>query len=165
MSWNFRIAERGFGPYRLLAIFRWVMVLIFVAFGLQKFTPQSAHGIVQYISNSPIVGWLSIFGVRGEANLLGGIELTTAALLAIGAFSPFVSALGSLIGAGTFLVTCSFFFTTPGVVRWTLSLDPIAWNLTGEFLFKDVVLLSVCAVLFMASVSRTPGKPRRPGSR
>jgi hypothetical protein len=52
------------------------MVLIFVAFGIQKFTPQSAHGIVLYISNSPFVSWLSIFGVRGEAYFLGVIELS-----------------------------------------------------------------------------------------
>ena len=27
----------------------------------------------------------------------------------------------------------------------------MAWNLTGEFLFKDIVLLCVCVVLFLAS--------------
>jgi uncharacterized membrane protein YkgB len=151
---NLQIAERGDGSYRLLAILRWVMVVIFVAFGIQKFTPQSAHGIVQYISNSPFVGWLTVFGVRGEADLLGVVELSTAALLVAGAFSPFLSALGALLGMGTFLITWSFFFTTPGVVKWSLSTDPIAWNLTGEFLFKDVVLLCVCAVLFLASLRR-----------
>jgi len=30
----------------------WVMVLIFVSFGIQKFTPQAADGIALYISNS-----------------------------------------------------------------------------------------------------------------
>jgi len=152
---RFQIAERGVGSYRLLMILRWVMVLIFLAFGIQKFTPQSAHGIVQYISNSPFVGWLSIFGVRGEANLLGAVELTTAVLLAIGAFNPLLSVLGSLMGAATFVITFSFFFTTPGVVKWSLSTDPIAWNLMGEFLFKDVVLLCVCIVLLLASLSGT----------
>jgi uncharacterized membrane protein YkgB len=39
-----------------------VMVLIFISFGIQKFTPESAHGIALYISNSPFVSWLSIFG-------------------------------------------------------------------------------------------------------
>ncbi len=29
------------------------------------------------------------------------------------------------------------------------------WNLTGEFIFKDVVLLCVCAVLFLASLPRS----------
>ena len=150
----FKIAECGAGSYRMLAILRWVMVLTFLAFGIQKFTPQSANGIVVYISNSPFVWWLSILGVRGEADLLGVVELCTALLLAAGAFSPFISALGSLMGVATFLITWSFFFTTPGVVHWSISTDPIAWNLMGEFLFKDVVLLSVCVVLFLASLSR-----------
>lgn len=153
MTGRFRVAERGDGSYRMLAVLRWVMVLIFLAFGVQKFTPQSAHGIVQYISHSPFVGWLSVFGVRGEAYVLGVVELGIAALLAAGAFSPLLSALGAAMGVATFLVTWSFFFTTPGVVRWSLSPDPIAWNLTGEFLFKDVVLLSVCVVLLLASLA------------
>ena len=154
MQDNFYIAETGAGSYRMLSILRWVMVVIFVAFGMQKFTPQSAHGIELYISNSPFVSWLSIFGVRGEADLLGIVELTTAALLAAGAFNPIASAIGALMGIGTFCLTWSFFFSTPGVVKWSLSTDPMAWNLTGEFLFKDIVLLSVCVVLFLASLPR-----------
>jgi uncharacterized membrane protein YkgB len=152
---SFNIAENGAGSYSLLAILRWVMILIFVSFGMQKFTPQSAQGIVQYISNSPFVFWLSIFGVRGEAYFLGIVEFAIAALLAAGAFSPMLSAVGSLMGVATFAVTWSFFFTTPGVVRWSLSTDPMAWNLTGEFLFKDIVLLCVCVVLFLASLPQS----------
>ncbi|MCC8956174.1 DUF417 family protein [Bradyrhizobium sp. Pear77] len=128
------------------------MVVIFISFGMQKFTPQSAQGIAQFISNSPFVSWLSVLGVRGEAYFLGVTELTIAALLVAGAFNPLLSALGSLMGIVTFAVTWSFFFTTPGVVKWSLSTDPMAWNLTGEFLFKDIVLLCVCSVLFLASL-------------
>ena len=164
MQEKFYVAETGGGSYRMLSILRWVMVLIFVAFGMQKFTPQSAHGIELYISNSPFVSWLSIFGVRGEADLLGVIELTTAALLAAGAFNPIASAFGALMGIGTFCITWSFFFSTPGVVKWSFSTDPIAWNLTGEFLFKGVVLLCVCVVLFLASLPREFVPLRLPGS-
>jgi uncharacterized membrane protein YkgB len=155
MKASFNVAENGDGSYRLLAILRWVMVVIFVSFGTQKFTLQSAQGIVQFISNSPFVSWLSLFGLRGEAYFLGVTEFAIAVLLAAGAFSPILSAFGSLMGVVTFAVTWSFFFTTPGVVKWSLSTDPIAWNLTGEFLFKDVVLLCVCAVLFLASLPRS----------
>ena len=154
MLYGFRIAEKGAGSYQMLAILRWVMVLIFLAFGIQKFTSQSAHGIALYIANSPLVSWLQVFGIRGEADILGAIELTIATLLAVGAFSPIVSAIGSLMGAGTFVITWSFFFSTPGVVKWSLSTDPIAWNLTGEFLFKDIVLLCVCLVLLLASIQK-----------
>jgi uncharacterized membrane protein YkgB len=152
---SFNIAEKGTGSYRPLAILRWVMVVIFLAFGIQKFTPQSAHGIELYISNSPFVSWLSVFGVRGEAYLLGVIELSIAVLLAAGAVSPILSAVGSLMGAMTFAITWSFFFTTPNVVQWSFSTDPIAWNLAGEFLFKDIVLFCVCVVLFLASLPRS----------
>jgi uncharacterized membrane protein YkgB len=151
---GFNIAEKGNGSYRMLSILRWVMVLIFISFGIQKFTPQSAQGIALYISNSPLVSWLQIFGIRGEAYLLGTIELATASLLALGAFVPILSALGSLMGIVTFAITWSFFFSTPGVVKWSLSTDPIAWNLAGEFLYKDIVLLCVCVVLFLASLPK-----------
>jgi uncharacterized membrane protein YkgB len=152
---SFNIAEKGAGSYDVLGILRWVMVIIFVAFGIQKFTPQSAQGIALYISNSPFVSWLSLLGIRGEANLLGIVELSIAALLVAGAFNPFLSAFGSLLGAGTFAITWSFFFTTPNVVKWSFSTDPIAWNLTGEFLFKDIALFCVCVVLFLASLPRS----------
>jgi uncharacterized membrane protein YkgB len=151
---DFNVSEKGNGSYWLLGILRWVMILIFISFGIQKFTLNSAQGITLYISHSPFVSWLSIFGIRGEAYLLGLIELTTAALLFAGAFIPVLSALGSLMGIGTFVITWSFFFSTPGVVKWSLSADPIAWNLTGEFLFKDIVLLCVCIVLFLASLPK-----------
>jgi len=160
MKISFNVAENGAGSYRLLALLRWVMVVVFVSFGIQKFTPQSAQGIVQFISNSPFISWLSVFGVRGEAYVLGIAELGIAALLAAGAFSPTLSAAGSLMGVLTFAVTWSFFFTTPGVVNWSLSADPIAWNLTGEFLFKDIVLLCVCAVLFVASLPQSVARSR-----
>ena len=67
MKAPFNIAESGGGSYRPLAILRWVMVVIFVSFGMQKFTLQSAQGIAQFISNSPFISWLSVFGLRGEA--------------------------------------------------------------------------------------------------
>jgi uncharacterized membrane protein YkgB len=149
---EFNVAEVGGGSYRPLAILRWVMVIIFVSFGMQKFTPQSAQGIAQFISNSPFVSWLSIFGLRGEAYVLGVTEFVIAALLVAGAFSPILSALGSFMGVVTFAVTWSFFFTTPGVVTWSISTDPMAWDLAGEFLFKDIVLLCVCVVLLLTSL-------------
>ncbi|TAI67391.1 DUF417 family protein [Bradyrhizobium sp. Leo170] len=155
MKTPFNVAEKGDGSYRPLAILRWVMVVIFVSFGMQKFTLQSAQGIVQFISNSPFISWLSVFGLRGEAYFLGVAELGIAVLLAAGAFSPILSAIGSLLGVITFAITWSFFFTTPGVVVWSWSSDPMAWNLTGEFIFKDIVLLCVCLVLFLASLPRS----------
>jgi uncharacterized membrane protein YkgB len=152
--------KNGGGSYRLMTIVRWVMVVVFVSFGMQKFTLQSAQGIVQCISNSPFISWLSVFGLRGEAYVLGVAQFAIAALLVAGVFSPILSAVGSLMGVVTFAITWSFFFTTPGVVKWSFSTDPIAWNLAGEFLFKDIVLLCVCVVLFLASLPQSVVRSR-----
>src|SRR6202012_2180958 len=112
-------------------------------------------------SNSPFISWLSVFGLRGEAYVLGVTEFGIATLLAAGAFSPVLSAIGALMGVITFAITWSFFFTTPGVVTWSLSTDPMAWNLTGEFIFKDIVLLCVCLVLLLASLPESLVKLRK----
>src|SRR5262245_36970625 len=133
----FNIAETGGGSYRLLAIIRWVMVVTFVSFGIQKFTLQAAEGLVQYISNRPFGSLLQVFRVRGEAYVLGVSKLGIAILLAAGAFNPTLSAVGSLMGVITFTITWSFFFSTPGVVKWSWSSDPIAWNLTGVKISKS----------------------------
>jgi uncharacterized membrane protein YkgB len=108
------------------------MVVIFVSFGIQKFTLQSVQGIVQFISNSPFISWLSVFGLRGEAYFFGVAELLIAALLAAGAFSPILSAAGSLMGVATFAI----------------------------FKDKDIVLLGACAVLFLASLPRSAIRSR-----
>src|SRR3977135_2822072 len=102
MKASFNVAENGGGSYRLLAILRWVMVVLFVWFGMQKFTLQSAQGIVQFISNSPFISWLSLFGFRGEAYFLGVVEFAIAALLAAGALSPLFSNGGSAVGLCAF---------------------------------------------------------------
>jgi uncharacterized membrane protein YkgB len=102
-----------------------------------------------------------VFGLRGEAYILGVSELVIAALLIAGAFSPLLSAIGALMGTVTFAITWSFFFTTPGVVKWSWSTDPIAWNLTGEFIYKDIVLFCVCLVLLLASLPQSVIKSRK----
>ena len=150
---DFNVSEKGHGSYWLLGILRWVMVLIFISFGIQKFTPQAAQGIAFYISNSPFVSWLSIFGIRGDLSARH-YRVDDSSHSRYRRIYPILSALGSLMGIGTFAITWSFFFSTPGVVKWSISTDPIAWNLTGEFLFKDVVLLCVCIVLFLASLPK-----------
>src|SRR6201995_5998662 len=100
MKPSFNVAENGAGSYGILGILRWVMVVIFVSFGMQKFTLQSAQGIVQFISNSPFISWLSVFGLRGEAYFLGVAEFGIAALLVAGAFQPIFFALGCLLWDG-----------------------------------------------------------------
>ena len=56
------------------------------------------------------------------------------------------------MGMCTFFIIFSFLFSTPGVATWSLSSDPIVWDLMGQFLFKDAALFSICLVLFLTSL-------------
>ena len=117
MPTHLQVAEMASGSYWHLAFLRWSMGAIFIWFGIQKFTPYAAEAIAPLIANSPFTSWLSVFGVRGEARVIGTIELTTAAVLIIGSMIPIASAVGAAMACVTFLLTTSFFFSTPGITQ------------------------------------------------
>ncbi|MGY2491843.1 DUF417 family protein [Cupriavidus sp. CP313] len=80
---KFQITERNeSGNWHLV---RWAMVAIFIWFEIQKFTSYAADAIAPLISHSPFMSWLTVFGVIGEARVIGTIGFITAALLIIGA--------------------------------------------------------------------------------
>jgi reactive chlorine resistance protein C len=147
------VAEMASGSYWHLAFLRWSMLVIFIWFGIQKFTPYAAEAIAPLIASSPLMSWLSVFGVRGEAKIIGTIELTTAAVLIIGSVIPMASAVGAVMACFTFLLTTSFFVSTPGVTQKSSTGFPIISTLLGQFLLKDIVLLAVSFTLLLASVS------------
>jgi uncharacterized membrane protein YkgB len=154
MAVHFQVAEMASGSYWPLAFLRWSMVAVFIWFAIQKFTPYAAEAIAPLIANSPFVRWLGAFGVRGQAKIIGTIELTTAAVLIIGSVIPVASALGAAMACGTFLLTTSFFFTTPGTTQKGSNGVPIVATLLGQFLLKDIALLAACVTLLVASLSR-----------
>jgi hypothetical protein len=58
------------------------MVLIFLAFGYQKWFAYEAQILIPYISNGPLIFWLyPVFGLRGASWFLGVSEWTFGALL------------------------------------------------------------------------------------
>lgn len=132
------------------------MVFIFVWFGVQKFTPYAANAIEPLIVHSPLMSWPGIFGVRGEAKIVGTIELITAALLIVGSVAPVVSALGAAFASVTFILTVSFVFSTPDITLYSAIGFPVISTLVEQFLIKDVVLLAACLTLLLASLT-----PRR----
>jgi uncharacterized membrane protein YkgB len=104
---------------------------------VDQFTPWEAAAIEPLVSNSPFLSWLpKVLGLRGASDLIGAIEIATGIAIAARRFSPAVSAIGSLAGAGTFLTTLSFLFSTPG------ALSPM--HPASGFLMKDIVLLGAC---------------------
>lgn len=116
--------------------------------GAMKFTAYEAGAIQGLIQTSPLVSWLyNLFSVQGAANLIGAIEIATAALIILGAKFPKVALAGAVSAAFTFLLTASFLFTAP---VWEQSLGgfPALSVLPGQFLLKDIVLLA--AAVFLA---------------
>lgn len=153
MTLPFQVAEMANGSYWHLAFLRWSMVAIFIWFGVQKFTPYAAEAIAPLIANSPFMRWLGVFGERGEAKIIGTIELTTAAVLTVGSVIPVASAVGAAMACVTFLLTTSFVFTTPGITHKSSTGFPIVSTLLEQFLLKDIALLAASFTLLLASLS------------
>jgi uncharacterized membrane protein YkgB len=152
-QFRLQIAEKSVGSLSLLALLRWALVVVFLWFGGMKFTAYEANGIAPFIVNSPIMSWLhALFGVQGASDVIGVLELSTAAALILGAFQPIFSALGAAMSAATYLITLTFFLSTPGVVEATAGGFPAISALPGQFLLKDLVLLAASLFLLQASV-------------
>ncbi len=122
---------------------RYALVVVIAWIGAQKYTGYEAAAIQPLIAHSPIFSWLyHIFSVRTFAAILGSLEIIAALLIAIRPLSPRISVIGSAMGVLLFLSTLSFLFTTPGVTA--ASGFPVLSVLPGQFLLKDLVLVSAC---------------------
>jgi|GEM_PF-2974761 len=94
-----------------VSILRYGLVAILLYFGAFKFHPAEAAGIEPLVANNALMSWLlPILGVRGTSNLVGVTEITIAVLIALRSFWPKVSALGSMVAIGMFLITLTFLF-------------------------------------------------------
>jgi len=115
-------------------VLRYGLVALLLLWGSFKFAAFEAEGIRPLVEHSPLLRWLyPLLGVRGASSLIGVIELSAALLICARRWRPALSALGSLLAAGTFLVTLSFLFTTPDILAPS--------NPFGGFLMKDIMLL------------------------
>lgn len=120
---------------------RYGLVLILSWIGVMKFTGYEAEGIRPFAENSPLTAWLyPVLGVQGLSNLLGAVEIGIALLIAARPWHAKLSAVGSLLAAGTFLTTLSFLVTTPAAWVGENGGFPVI-AVPGQFLLKDVVLL------------------------
>lgn len=127
-------------------VLRYGLVFLLLMFGAMKFTAMEAEGIRPLIEHHPLMSWMyPAFGVRGASDLIGIVELIAAVLMATRHWRPRWSMIGSLIATGTFVITLSFLFTTPGV------LSPE--NPFGGFLMKDLLLLG--AALYTAGEAKS----------
>jgi uncharacterized membrane protein YkgB len=145
---------------------RYALVVVIAWIGALKYTGYEAAAIQPLIAHSPIFSWLySIFSVGTFAAVLGSLEIVAALLIAIRPLSPRISVIGSAMGVLLFLGTLSFLFTTPGVTA--ASGFPVLSGLPGQFLLKDLVLVSASLWTLGDSLGALPrrsahgGAPRR----
>jgi reactive chlorine resistance protein C len=110
---------------------RYGLVVILLMIGATKWTPAEAEAIRPWVAHSPFLSWLyQVTTVQRGSEIIGGIEILTAVLIAIRRWLPRATVVGSLLAAGMFLITLSFLVTTPNQ-------SPDAQG----FLMKDFFLL------------------------
>ena len=133
---------------------RYSIVLILAWIGAMKFTAYEAGAIQGLVASSPITSWLySVFDLRTTSNLIGSIEILTAAALLLAPLHRNIAIAGALAATVTFVVTLSFLFTAPG---WEASLGgfPALSVVPGQFLLKDAALLAAAVSLLGRALSR-----------
>ena len=131
------------------------MVLIFLAFGYQKWFAYEAQVLIPYISNGPLIFWMyPVFGIRGASWFLGVSEWLFGALLFLGFWNKRLGILGAIGSTITFVMTITIIPFMPN--GW----DPVAGfpAMAGNvpFLMKDVVLLAASIYLLKQDVVRVP---------
>jgi uncharacterized membrane protein YkgB len=130
------------------------MVLIFFAFGYQKWFKYEAAVVKPFISNSPLVFWLiPTFGDRGASWFLGVSEWTFGTLLLLGFWSKRLGVLGALGSVVTFASTVTVIPFMPD--GWAAAAGGFpAMTINTAFLIKDVVLFAASIYLLKQDVVR-----------
>lgn len=146
--------ERGCARGRARAL--WLLwagqLLVLGWIGLMKFTRVEAEGVAGLMRSSPLFSWLyGPLDVQGASNLIGAVELATAALIALWPWRPRLARWGLWAAIATYLLTNSFLFTLPG---WQPGHGAPFVGGTGQFLLKDLVLLLGAAALLGARADR-----------
>jgi uncharacterized membrane protein YkgB len=129
------------------------MVLIFLAFGYQKWFEYEAQVLIPFISNGPLIFWLyPVFGIRGASWFLGVSEWLFGALLLIGFWDKRFGILGAIGSTFTFVGTVSIIPFMPHGWDPAAGFPAMAGNV--PFLMKDVVLLAASIYLLKQDLVR-----------
>jgi uncharacterized membrane protein YkgB len=140
------------------AMLRYGLAALLLLWGSFKFAAFEAEAIRPLVEHSPLLSWLyPVLGLRGTSSLIGIVEVAAALLICTRRWAAGLSAAGSVIAAGTFLVTLSFLITTPGALSPT--------NPVGGFLLKDIVLLGAALYTAGEALSSQGGLPHASRSR
>lgn len=149
--------ERGCARGRRRALWTlWAGQLLVLGWiGAMKFTRIEAEGVAGLMRSSPLFAWLyGPLDVQGASNLIGAIELATAALIALWPWRPRLARWGLLAAIATYALTNSFLLTLPG---WQPGYGFPYVGGTGQFLLKDLLLLLGALALLCAATDRRSG--------
>lgn len=152
--------ERGCARGRERALWTlWAgQLLVLVWIGLMKFTHVEAEGVAGLMRSSPLFSWLyGPLDVQGASDLIGAVELATAALIAAWPWRPRLARWGLLAAVFTYLLTNTFLLSLPG---WQPGYGFPFVGGTAQFLLKDVLLLLGAVALLRAGAAAE----RRTGS-
>jgi uncharacterized membrane protein YkgB len=145
--------------YHLL---RALMVIIFLAFGYQKWWEYEAQVLIPYISHGPLIFWLyPAFGIRGASWFLAVSEWLFGALLFLGFWNKKLGILGALGSCATFVGTVTIIPFMPNGWDPAAGFPAMAGNV--PFLVKDIVLLAVSFYLLKQDVMRVSLSARDAG--
>jgi uncharacterized membrane protein YkgB len=138
------------------------MVIIFLAFGYQKWWEYEAQVLIPYINNGPLIFWLyPVFGIRGASWFLGVSEWLFGALLFLGFWNKKLGILGALGSCATFVGTVTIIPFMPNGWDPAAGFPAMAGNV--PFLMKDIVLLAVSFYLLKQDVMRVSLSARETG--
>ena len=140
------------------------MVLIFLAFGYQKWFAYEAQVLIPYISNGPLISWMyPVFDVRGACWFLGVAEWVFGALIFAGFWNKKLGILGALGGIFSFISTVTIIPFIPN--GWAASAGGFpAMTETVAFLLKDLVLMAVSFYLLRQDLIRVVQASGAPAS-
>jgi uncharacterized membrane protein YkgB len=143
-----------------LHLVRATMVVLFYAFGCQKWFDYEAHALVPFISHGPLIFWLyPAFGIRGAAFFLGSVEWTIGTIMLLGFWNRKLAVIGSLGSCVTYVGTVTIipFFPEP----WAAPAGGFpAATLPFLFLIKDIVLLAASVYLLKQDILRASTSER-----
>src|SRR5260370_31575993 len=79
-----------------IVVSRYGLVVVLLLIGVLKFAPEEAAGIQPLVAHSPLMSWMyGLLSVQGVSNVIGAIEIATAALIALRTLSPKASFVGT----------------------------------------------------------------------
>ena len=129
------------------------VILVLLLIGGLKFTQVEIEGLKPIIEPTPWLAWMyPAFGEAGTSYLLGVVELSTVALLALSPRFAWAGLAGGALAALTFFVTTTILFAAP---IWETASGGFPWiNALGQFLIKDIALLGIALMIFGESLAR-----------